>query len=63
MERPLGIMLGETGTLVFDGLYQDEPLEWFLNDWIEQGAGGCEGVWKDKSKKKKSKKKKKKSEL
>uniref|UniRef100_A0A7S2ME33 Thioredoxin domain-containing protein n=1 Tax=Octactis speculum TaxID=3111310 RepID=A0A7S2ME33_9STRA len=59
MERPLSIFVGSSATLVYDGFYEAEPLDWFFNDWMEQGAGGCSGTWKDKKKGKKSKKKRK----
>ena len=28
MDRPFAVILGETGSLVFDGFYQREPIEW-----------------------------------
>lgn len=59
MERPPAVMLGETGALEFDGLYEMEPMEWFFSDWKEQGAGGCNGTWWEPPRKRKKKKTKK----
>mmetsp|Transcript_63675 Transcript_63675/g.175732 ORF Transcript_63675/g.175732 Transcript_63675/m.175732 type:complete len:127 (-) Transcript_63675:2962-3342(-) len=63
MDRPFAVILGETGSLVFDGFYQREPIEWFWNDWKEQGSGGSSGKWVDAKKKKKRKSRKGKKEL
>ena len=60
MERPLAVMVSNEATLVYDGLYQTEPMEWFWNDWAEQGSGGALGRWVDETKPKKKRKKKRK---
>lgn len=65
MDRPIAVMIGDTGTLQFDGTYEPEPMDWFVSDWKEQGAGGCNGTWWEKPRKrsKKKAKSKKKKEL
>ena len=65
-ERPTGLWMGKTGVMPFDGLYVEEAMEWALNDFFDQGAGGSTSEWtkeKRRPAKKKSKKKTKKSEL
>ena len=56
--------MGKTGVMPFDGLYVEEAMEWALNDFIDQGAGGSTSDWTEEKRKraaKKGKKKKRKS--
>ena len=52
---PLGVMVGATGTMLFDGYFEvapgdsGGPLDWFVADWEAGGGGGCTGEWPDVS--------------
>ena len=42
---PVAVMVGLNATLVYDGYYEEDPLLWFMKDWIDGGSGGCTGNW------------------